>query len=88
MPEIIPASKPNNGENISRGLKQPFYPRELRVRLESNHCRILIELDAPGGAGLFLSLQGASVLARELRKTVRGYLNPKPAAESDSQETG
>ena len=44
MPEIIPASKPNNGENISRGLKPVFYPNNVLVRCESAYPDIVIEL--------------------------------------------
>ena len=88
MPEFTPAKRPDNGEKISRGLRNAMYPKELRVRCESSRPDIVIELDAPGGDGLILSLQGAAVLARELRKTVHAYLNPETADKSDSRGTG
>ena len=66
-----------------------MYPGEVHVRNGPDGLPMLVvEFDPPRGVGVVLSIQGASVLARELRKAVRAYLNPQPAAEPDSEETG
>ena len=89
MPKVMPAKKPDNGNKITRDLRVASYPKELLVRLDNGgQPTVVVQLDPPGGDGMVLSIQGAAVLARELRTAVHAYLNPKPAAQSDSQETG
>ena len=48
---------------------------------------VVVEFEGSGGVGVILSIQGAAVFARDLRKAVRAYLKPEAAEESDSQGT-
>lgn len=88
MPEFTPAQKGDNGAKINRGLTQAMYPDGARVQNEpTGRPEIVVEFLGTGGHGVVLSIQGAAVLARELRKTVHAYLNPEIADKSDPQET-
>ena len=89
MSEFTPARKPDNGEKLKQGLKEASYPRERTCETAPRaQPTVLVEFEGAGSVGVVLSIQGAAVLARDLRKAVHAYLNPEPAAESDSEGTG
>ena len=89
MSEFTPARKPDNGEKLKQGLKEASYPTGAHVRNGAEgQPTVLVEFEGAGSVGVVLSIQGAAVLARDLRKAVHAYLNPEPAAESGSEGTG
>lgn len=86
MFKFAPAPKPRNGDNITHGLNEALYPAGSRVQNGTNgRPEILIEFHSTERIGVVLPIQGAAVLARQLRQAVRQYLHPEKTGSGETE---